>query len=143
MAAPEGDQTARQIEDRGRVLFLSFDRKGQVRRAHGQPGLDLGETAIGGLRRPGHGRARAVATQGLRPVGDGFRILKPVERHLGLGQTQFLALIDKDIAAQRQKQQQRKAGIGVAVLRRGPARDGARGVVVGKGPAWPSLAGLS
>src|SRR3546814_1677481 len=55
-------------------------------------------------------------------------------------QAQFLALIEKGVAAQREQQHQRqpRQALRIAPLR--PARDMARGIMVGKRPAWPAFA---
>src|SRR3546814_13364721 len=55
-------------------------------------------------------------------------------------QAQFLALIEKGVAAQREQQHQRqpRQALRIAPLR--PARDMARGIMVGKRTAWPAFA---
>ena len=99
----------------GRVGLLRIHRQRQVTGIDRQPGLDGGEAGVGLIRMPGHGRTGAVAAQGLGPVGDGLGIDQPLERHLGLGQAQLLALIDEDIAAQADQQHQGHLGEGLAV----------------------------
>src|SRR3546814_18606158 len=75
-----------------------------------------------------------------RSVENGVGILNPVEGHRGGRQAQFLALIEKGVAAQREQQHQRqpRQALRIAPLR--PARDMARGIMVGKRPAWPAFA---
>ena len=103
-----------------------------------QPGLGVGETEPGGRAGPGHGRAGAVARQGQRPVGDRLGILQILERDIDLRQAQFLAIIKEDIAAQAGQQQHLHPAIGMGVDIAGPARNGARRVMIFERPARPA-----
>jgi len=162
MAAREGEQVAGQIMERHRAAaqgrggiaqrqhltgpvqqgcligLLPVDRARAMRFADRQPGLCSGKAHIGGVGNPGHRRAGAVARQGQRPVGDGFGVFEILKGDVDLRQAQFLAIIEEDIAAQAGEQQHLHPAIGVRIMTLAPARHGAGGIVIFKGPAWPA-----
>ena len=72
---------------------------------HRQPRLARDEAGIRAVAVvPRHRRAAAVAALELRPERDAVGILQLLERQLGFGQAEFLALIEADRAAQRSEQ---------------------------------------
>ena len=139
MRLAQGDQATGCVQHGGGIRLLTIHRQREVARIDGQPGLAGGEAGLGRVGPPRHRRAGPVAAQRLRPVGDRLGVLEPFERHLRLGQAQFFAVVDEDVAAQAHEQQHGHLGEGVRVAIPGPARDGARRVVVGEGPRRPAL----
>ena len=107
--------------------------------AHWQPRLNGRKSGQGCCGGPRHGRARAIPSEGLRPIGNGFRVLQTLKRHVGLRKPQLLALIDKGVAAQAHQQEEVEPRHGGTIFVLGPARDGPRRVMIGKSPAWPTF----
>src|SRR4029453_7389871 len=93
------DQATGPVEDRIRFSALILDIVGTMGGVERQPGIAATKSAVSGVG-PGHRRARAIATKGLRPIGDGLRVLEKFERNMGLWQAQLLALIEDNVAAQ-------------------------------------------
>ena len=121
-------------------MLLCIDGQFCVAAAEWQPGLASGEAGLRCRGAPRHRRARPVASECQRPVGDGLRVAQLLEAYLRLRQSQFLALVEENVASQAQQQQQREPRAGRSLLGRRPARHRAWRVVVGKGPARPTSA---
>ena len=81
----------------GPVALLPVYGQWEMDRIDRQPGFDGRKAGLGLFCLPGQGRAGTIPAEGPRPVGDGLRIDEPLERNIGLGQGEFLALIDEDI----------------------------------------------
>ena len=113
------------VRSAGRALRSAIMR----RRSKGRRGiaeLDVdGQSVVAGIeRKPGLGRGKAGVgrppVQGIgvrapsrpsvtRPVDERFRILKPLERNVGLRKAELLALIEEGVAAKRHQKQQGRA----------------------------------
>ena len=113
---------------------------------HRQPWLAVAETGVRTIVVPGHRRAAAVAALERWPERLAIGILQCLERHVGLGEAQLLALVQADGAAQRTHQRHQLLGQCVAgdvTLRiAAPARDRALYIVVGNRPARPAFGHL-
>ena len=96
--------------------ILEVDGQRAVGFAQWQPRFAGREPQVLLRRIPRHRRSRPVAAQRLRPVGDCFGVLQPLERDVHLGQPELLPLIDDDRSAQRTQQQHLGAYAGIAVL---------------------------
>ncbi len=53
---------------------------------------------------PRHGCARAIAAYPMRPERDRLRVAKPLEWHLAMRQSEFVALVEVNCALQTQQQ---------------------------------------
>jgi len=78
-------------------------RCGALHMLHGdrKPRLAVGEPAIGMIGRPGHRGARSVAALELRPEALAVGVLQILVGHVGLRQTQLLALVKTDRSLHR------------------------------------------
>ena len=101
-----------------------------------------GEAGMDRVSSPRHRRARAVAAAVARPEGIPLGIDQPLERHVRLRQTQFLALVKEHRAAQAAEQRdQHLRERRIAFFDTGdgrPAGRRAHDVVVGERPCRPS-----
>jgi hypothetical protein len=88
---------------------------------------------------PHHRRAAAVAALELGPELDAVGIGQVLEGEFGLGEAEFLALIDADRTAHGEQQFGGKAGKGILLAVRGPAADVPHDIVVGEGKADPAF----
>ncbi len=132
------------------VPALRVDRHLAVKLGDRQPGAPSPEARIHACRLPRHRRAAAVAALGQRVIEAPDRIFHAVERNVGLGKAELLALEQEHCPFQRE--QKREAELGeriVAALERLPglpARNDAQEIMVGKRdarekarPAVPAL----
>ena len=125
------NQLARHFQARARIGGLSVHCQRAMGRVHRQPGLfGCGKSCRGRLPRPGKRGARAIASERVGPVGNGLRILQRFEWDIGLGQAQFLALVDEGIAPQAEQEERQQPGDLGGVVCPGPAGDRARRVMV-------------
>jgi len=103
---------------------------------NGQPGRAGGEAGIGPDRRPWHGRAAAVPAFEVETLA--VRILDLIRGQAGLGEAQFLALVEDDRSLQFEKQIE-QIDRQIIRWRTGPAGNDARDVMVLKNPGGDAL----
>ena len=140
---PPGKEPAEPVQQPVPIPFVTIDGQGSVRLGHRQPRFGRGgETAVGaslcqgiGVRLPSRPR-----NSGQYAMPNGSR--RCSGRKLGLGETEFLALVQADGAAQQSSNamsRRAKAGSGCAWPRRGFHRETARSTSwLLKRPAGPA-----
>lgn len=98
-------------EHRLRVAALPVDGVRGPAGGLRQPGFAVrAEPGVGGVGLPGQRDAAAVAPRVGAAGAEVHGVLDAVERHVGLGQTQFLPLVEMDGSGQSQRQQGGGAG---------------------------------
>ncbi|MPM00683.1 hypothetical protein SDC9_46912 [bioreactor metagenome] len=129
------DGAAVMVQQRSGIGLGGIDGQRRLHRGDRQPGLGTREPGIDRILLPDHRGTAAVAALEFGPELLAIGVLQVLEGDLGLGQAQFLALIEADRAPQTH--QKRRVNL-CSSSGKTPAADVAHDVMVGIGPAGPA-----
>ncbi len=137
MTLAPAQEPPERVERRLRIALLHVDGADDVSGRQRQPGRAVAEAGAR-IRRPRHRRAAAVPALEVRPKRDAVGIAQQFERDRRFLESELLALIDADRAAQGTDQRRQLGREMRRRMRIPPAADDAFHVVVGDRPARPA-----